>query len=93
MLRSRERGLSDHERVAAYRGRGIAVRVVTSAATFAAGARVAIDDDGCAVPDEHGTLEAYSDGAPGYCVTIGPPRPEPIDTPTRVVLVNARRTR
>ena len=63
------------------------LRVLTAGESFAAGVRVRVADDGFAYADDAGALEAYGDGAAGYCVTVGPPRAELTDTPSRVVRV------
>ena len=62
------------------------LRVLTAGESFAAGVRVVLRD-GFAYADDAGALEAYGDGAAGYCVTVGPPRAELTDTPSRVVRV------
>ena len=62
------------------------LRVLTAGESFAAGVRVVLRD-GLAYADDAGALEAYGDGAAGYCVTVGPPRAELTDTPSRVVRV------
>jgi len=62
------------------------LRVLTAGESFAAGVRVVLRD-GLAYADAEGALEAYGDGAAGYCVTVGPPRAELTDTPSRVVRV------